>query len=193
MRANNAQATFFVLGQNAEQLPDLIRAQAADGHYVANHTFDHFTLDGISQQGFIEEVQRTEQVLLNITSDLFTIDGRVRYLRPPYGATDNNTRQFAASLGYAVVLWTIDPQDWQRPSTDQIVSHILSHVYPGAIVLMHDGGGDRSQSAEALRRLLPQLAAQGNVFRNISGFYARAHSDGWYVEVLTYNVFDGTI
>lgn len=167
LAANNAQATFFVLVQNAQAQPDLIRAQAAGGHYVANHTFDHHTLDGISRSAFIDEVRNTEQILLGVAQDLFVLDGRVRFLRPPYGATDANTRGLAAELGYAVVLWNVDTQDWRRPGTDVIANHIMTHAFPGAVILMHDGGGDRSQSVAALQTVLPQLAAQGYVFRNI--------------------------
>jgi peptidoglycan/xylan/chitin deacetylase (PgdA/CDA1 family) len=91
----------------------------------------------------------------------------VKYLRPPYGATDQNTLSYADALGYAVVLWDIDPQDWRRPGADVIANHIISSVYPGAIVLSHDGGGDRTQTVEAYRTVLAQLSSQGYVFRNI--------------------------
>jgi peptidoglycan/xylan/chitin deacetylase (PgdA/CDA1 family) len=167
LAANNAHATFFVIGEHAREYPDLIRSQALTGHYVANHTFDHHTLQGITRDLFFQEIKDTEQILLNIAQDLFSLDGRVRFLRPPYGATDANTHTWATELGYAVVLWDVDTRDWSCPGTDFIVSHIMSQANAGAIILMHDGGGDRSQSVEALRTVLPQLSAQGYVFRNI--------------------------
>ena len=107
------------------------------------------------------------QIALDIALDLFGLDRDVRYVRPPYGATDAKTRNYAASLGYAVVMWDIDPQDWRKPGAGVIASHIVSSVYPGAIILMPDGGRDRSQTVVALKRVLRELSAQGYVFRNI--------------------------
>jgi peptidoglycan/xylan/chitin deacetylase (PgdA/CDA1 family) len=88
-------------------------------------------------------------------------------LRPPYGATDPTTFQMAEELGLDITLWTIDTQDWRRPGTEAIVEHILDSVVPGAIILMHDGGGERSQTIAALEQVLPQLAAQGYVFERL--------------------------
>ncbi len=163
----DAQATFFVLGQSAERNAELIRAEAMGGHYVGNHTYDHSSLEGASPEQFMDQVERTKQIILDIALDLFSLDRDVRYVRPPYGATDANTRNYATALGYAVVMWDIDPQDWRNPGSDIIASHIVSSVYPGAIVLMHDGGGDRSQTVVALARVLRELDAQGYVFRNV--------------------------
>jgi peptidoglycan/xylan/chitin deacetylase (PgdA/CDA1 family) len=167
MAKYDAESTFFVLGKQAEAKPDLIRGEAQDGHYVANHTYSHESLQGMSQETFIDEVEKTRQIILDIALDLFSLDKDVRYLRPPYGATDANTRQYAGDLGYAVVLWDIDPQDWRRPGAKVIADHIISSVYPGAIVLMHDGGGDRVQSVTALETVLRELSNQGYVFRNV--------------------------
>jgi peptidoglycan/xylan/chitin deacetylase (PgdA/CDA1 family) len=63
--------------------------------------------------------------------------------------------------------WDIDPQDWRRPGAGQIADHVIANAFPGAIVLFHDGGGDRTQTMEAMGRILPELAAQGYVFRNL--------------------------
>lgn len=162
-----AQATFFVLGQQADSKPDLIRTEVLGEHYVGNHTYDHTSLEGLSPEEFMDEVERTKEAILDAAGDLFTLDHDVRYLRPPYGATDANTRQYAADLGYAVVLWDVDPQDWRRPGAQVIADHILRSVSPGAIVLMHDGGGDRAQSVQALGTVLQELSTQGYAFHNI--------------------------
>ncbi len=164
----NAKATFFVIGDQAQARPDLIRAAAAAGHYIANHTLDHADLTTLGYDGFFREVERTREILLAAAGDLFTLDRDVHYLRPPYGATDAFTRQYAADLGYAVVLWTVDPQDWRRPGAEQIAAHIIAHAGPGSIVLMHDGGGDRSQTVAALRTVLETFSAQGYIFRTIA-------------------------
>lgn len=164
---HEAVATFFNLGQNVATWPDLVREATIRGHYIANHTWDHANLEGITQEQFVSEVERTSDAIFAAAGDLFNLDLNVRYVRPPYGATDANTRQYAANEGMAVVLWTIDTQDWRQPGAEIIAEYLLSSAYPGAIVLMHDGGGDRTQTAEALSLALPQLREQGYVFRNI--------------------------
>jgi peptidoglycan/xylan/chitin deacetylase (PgdA/CDA1 family) len=169
LRQFNAHATFFEVGKSVSAWPDLVRAVALGGHYVADHTWDHSELAGLTKEEFINEAERTRQAILQAAGDLFNLDKDVRYLRPPYGSTDANTRQYAAELSYATVLWDIDPQDWRRPGTEAIADHVLSHVFPGAIVLMHDGGGDRSQSVAALEIILRDLSAKGYKFYNIFG------------------------
>ena len=164
-----AHGTFFVIGSSAKLYPNLVRAEANGGNYVGNHTYTHISLQNVSQQTFMNESELTRQTLLTEAKDIFKLDGDVRYLRPPYGATDGNTRTYAAQLGYQVTLWDIDPMDWRRPGTEAISSHILRNIHPGAIVLMHDGGGDRSQSADALETILRELNARGYKFYNIFG------------------------
>jgi peptidoglycan/xylan/chitin deacetylase (PgdA/CDA1 family) len=163
----NSQGTFFMLGQQVEADPNTVRTTAQGGHYIANHSYSHTSFQGLGPEAFMDEVERTRQAILNAAGDLFSLDKDVRYLRPPYGATDANTRQYAANLGYAVVMWDIDPQDWRQPGADVIAGHIIRSVYPGAIVLMHDGGGARTQSVQALEMVLRELSAQGYAFRNV--------------------------
>ncbi len=158
---NNAQATFFVIGQQVEWAPELAQAETQRGHSVQNHTYDHQSLDGLDQSGFYNEVERTQVIVEQATGILPTC------LRPPYGATDPNTLANIDALGLDVVMWTVDTQDWTRPGTEALVNYILDNVYPGAILLMHDGGGERSQTIAALERVLPQLSAQGYVFERL--------------------------
>jgi peptidoglycan-N-acetylglucosamine deacetylase len=169
LKQYNAHATFFNVGKSVSAWPEVVRTVASAGHYVANHTWDHSALAGLTKEEFVAEAERTRQAILQAAGDLFFLDKDVRYLRPPYGSTDANTRQYAAELGYATVLWDIDPQDWRRPGTEEIADHVLSHVFPGAIVLMHDGGGDRSQSVAALEIILRELSAKGYQFYSIFG------------------------
>ena len=169
LKQYNAHATFFNVGKSVNAWPEEVRAVVQGGHYVANHTWDHSALAGLTKEQFMAEVDRTRQAIVQAAGDLFFLDKDVRYLRPPYGSTDANTRQYAANLGYATVLWDVDPQDWRRPGTEAISDHILSHVFPGAIVLMHDGGGDRTQSVAALEIILRELSAKGYKFYNIFG------------------------
>jgi peptidoglycan/xylan/chitin deacetylase (PgdA/CDA1 family) len=163
----HAQGTFFVVGKQVLEYPDLVRAEVRGGHHVANHSTHHKDLSKLDAAQFTDEVETTRMLLLGTAGDLFTVDPDARYLRPPYGATSANVRQFSAELGYLVTLWDIDPMDWRRPGAKVIAEDIVRSAFPGSIVLLHDGGGERSQSVAALEMVLRELRARGFVFRAI--------------------------
>jgi len=153
-----ARATFFVLGQNVERFQELVEAAHEAGHALGNHTYHHASLAGMSQEDFSRELLETAE-LLGVKAS--------RCMRPPFGATDAFTRVYAAELGYSVVMWNIDTLDWRRPASQEIVHTILEQVYPEAIVLMHDGGGNRDETVAALETVLQQLQARGYTFQPI--------------------------
>jgi peptidoglycan/xylan/chitin deacetylase (PgdA/CDA1 family) len=152
----SAKATFFMLGSEVERNPLTTAAVAEAGHALANHGYNHRSFESITRQGFRREVGSTQE--------LFT-GGGVLCLRPPYGTIDAYTRIYAAELGYRTYLWDVDPQDWRRPGVTTIVNNVLSTAQPGDIVLLHDGGGDRSQTVLALEIILSELTAQGYIFK----------------------------
>lgn len=162
-----AKATFFVVGGRVEERPDQLRATVQAAHYIGNHTFTHPHLAGMPRAEFFEELTKTAAAVQAAASDLLTLDGRMHLMRPPYGSTDENTAAWAAELGHDMVLWDIDPNDWDMPGIEKIATQILGEAKPGAIVLMHDGGGDRSQTVAALHKILPSLAGQGYAFPSL--------------------------
>ena len=85
----------------------------------------------------------------------------------PGGASDEHTRPRAAALGMAIVLWDLETGDWQEPGAEVIAERLVSDARPGAIVLLHDGGGDRTQTVEALAHALPRWSEQGYVCRSL--------------------------
>jgi peptidoglycan/xylan/chitin deacetylase (PgdA/CDA1 family) len=151
----NAHATFFALGDEVEKNPLTTAAVLAAGQGIANHSATHQTFEGITRAGFLREVD-----LLGTLLD----GGDAACLRPPYGAVDAYTRLYAAEVGDRIVLWDIDPQDWRRPGVTTISQNVLQAVEPGDIILLHDGGGDRSQTVLALEIILRELSAQGYTF-----------------------------
>lgn len=157
----DAPATFFVLGQSASRYPEIIERIVEGGHEAENHTFDHIWLDKAPRELFISQVTAADDALHAAAG------GRVdpiACLRPPYAAMNEHTRDLAAELGKSIVLWSVDTQDWRRPGADQIASHVMTNVRPGAIVLMHDGGGERSQTVAALATVLEGLTGRGYAF-----------------------------
>ncbi|MCY4087634.1 MAG: polysaccharide deacetylase family protein [Actinomycetia bacterium] len=154
-------ATFFLLGVEVAKFPHIANAIVDAGHEAENHTFDHVRLDETSREDIVSQVLSTDQALRDAVGERVE---PIACLRPPYGATDKRVNRIAAELGKAIVPWTVDPQDWRRPGAAQIASHVLANVHPGAIVLLHDGGRERSQTVAALETVLRGLSKRGYVF-----------------------------
>ncbi|MBU1375269.1 MAG: glycosyltransferase [Alphaproteobacteria bacterium] len=166
LKAKHAPATFFVIGKNMSENPDLVAREVDEGHNVGNHTWTHPN---------IGEVPVAEtSVELSATQRLFeTITGRsMRLFRPPYfGDAEPSTPQEVAPLldgqaqGYVTVGLRIDPDDWKKPEPQHIIDTTISRladtVRPGQIVLLHDSGGDRSRTVQALPALIDAIRAHG--------------------------------
>ncbi|MBX3000647.1 MAG: polysaccharide deacetylase family protein [Caldilineaceae bacterium] len=152
----NAKATFFVVGRAAQASPATIKAIYEAGHGVGNHSWSHRKLVGLSAKTFSDEMVSTSNAIGSYAASC---------MRPPYGATDASTYSYSTNLGYSVVLWSIDPVDWKRPGVNAIANHVLNRAFPGAIVVLHDGGGDRSQTVAATEIILRELSAQGYTFK----------------------------
>ena len=163
LKAANVKAAFFLVGVNAEHYPGLVRRIVNEGHEIGNHTYYHANLALCWPEHIRLELNAT-QILLE------TITGRsTTFFRPPYAADTSPSRlseliplQIAQDLNYLVVLENIDPQDWARPGADVIVQRIKQQRRDGSIILLHDAGGDRSQTVEALPRILDWLKVRGD-------------------------------
>jgi peptidoglycan/xylan/chitin deacetylase (PgdA/CDA1 family) len=150
-----ARATFFVLGRSAAAHPELVRQEFAAGHGVGNHTWSHRRLTGLRGAQLAAEVSATSSAIQRITG------APVRCLRPPFAAVDAASADRVRALGLRLVLWDVDPDDWLRPGARTIAGRVLGRVRSGDVVLMHDGGGDRSQTMAALEQVLATLSARG--------------------------------
>jgi peptidoglycan/xylan/chitin deacetylase (PgdA/CDA1 family) len=156
LEANNAKATFFQLGQNAQRDPARSRAVLAAGHALGNHSWDHPDMTTLTRAQMDQQISSTQNLLEGLGAE-------VNCFRPPYGAHNTTVNQAITDAGLQRQLWNEDTKDWSRPGVDAIVNVLLGAT-PGDVVLMHDGGGDRSQTVEALEIALPQLAAKGYKF-----------------------------
>lgn len=153
--ANHVHATFFMIGKHVEQYPDVAKAVVQAGHAIGNHTYSHPDLTSEPELHVGAELARAEASIASATGV------RPRLFRPPYGDEDRSTLHESRQLGYVAVEWSVNSKDYRMPGTDAIVTNVLAHVHNGAIVLLHDGGGDRSQTVEAVARLIPQLQRRG--------------------------------
>jgi peptidoglycan/xylan/chitin deacetylase (PgdA/CDA1 family) len=147
-------ATFCIIGRMIGQYdPNLIRRVVAEGHTLCNHTWTHdLNLRTRSEEQIRSELQRTNDAIHAIVPG-----APILYFRNPGGNFSPLTVAVARSMGMESLDWNVDPADWSRPGVQSIINNVLTHTHPGSIVLMHDGGGDRSQTVEALHTILPNL------------------------------------
>lgn len=151
------KATFFVLGRQAEQYPELVRQEIRDGMEVGNHTWAHINLKQHSAAYIRKDLVKSQTLLERLTQK------PVIWMRPPYGAYNRQVLQVVDSLNLKMVLWswTEDSRDWANPGRDVIVSRVIKHIQPGDIVLFHDAGGNRSETVAALPIILRDLQMLG--------------------------------
>lgn len=151
-------ATFFVVGSWAKAYPGLVARTRAEGHKVSNHSWNHPELWDLTSPQVVKELTSTQAV----------IGGPPKCFRPPYGATNDRVHEAAGSAGFGYsVLWSAGGNDWQRPGEKAIVDDVVNRMTPGGIALMHDGGGNRSQTVGALDDMIRQLRARGYTFRTL--------------------------
>jgi peptidoglycan/xylan/chitin deacetylase (PgdA/CDA1 family) len=151
LTSTRSTATFFEMGNHVAAYPALTRAVRAQGSRVGNHTYDHPDLTKLSAERLRWELEHGPAA---------------RCVRPPYGATDPAVRAAIGRIGARQVLWTVDTVDWSRPGAGVIAQRASGpNVRAGSIVLMHDGGGDRSETVRALPAIIQNLHLRGYVVR----------------------------
>ncbi|MGV9994344.1 glycosyltransferase [Streptomyces sp. NPDC003374] len=169
LRKHHAHAVFFVTGTMASRHPELVKRMVAEGHEVGLHTFNHPDLSYQSKERIDWELSQNQLAITGAAGV------RTSLFRPPYSsfadAMDNSSwpvTQYIGARGYITVVNTADSEDWQRPGVGEIIRRATPRGGKGAIVLMHDSGGDRHQTVRALDRYIPELRARGYRFDNLT-------------------------
>ena len=150
----NVKATFFVVGRRERAFHTAMMAAIGRGHVIGDHTAGHRRLARLAPAEQYEEMLAPLQWLAQFGLP------RPQLFRPPYGSFDEATFEGLRRLGMLMVLWSVDSKDYERPGVRQIVDRVVAAARPGAIVLMHDGGGDRSQTVAAIPRIVKRLRAK---------------------------------
>jgi cellulose synthase/poly-beta-1,6-N-acetylglucosamine synthase-like glycosyltransferase/peptidoglycan/xylan/chitin deacetylase (PgdA/CDA1 family)/spore germination protein YaaH len=171
LRKYNAKATFFIIGQEGNLYPGILRREIKEGHDIGNHTFTHPNLEKISPRRALIEINATEHLLES------KLGRKTLLFRPPYGEDiEPSTPAQITSLldisrkGYYTIGLGVDPLDWENPPADEIARRVVSGIESGKgnIVLLHDGGGDRTQTLMALPLILKALQSRGYSFVGVS-------------------------
>ncbi len=182
LKQKNVPAVFFVIGNMANQRPDILQREYAEGHEIGNHTFTHPRFDDIPQSELRWQLNLTQRLIestLGVKSILF---------RPPYGidhqpeyAEEVSQLPLAQEMGYLIVGQRIDPDDWSlrdgKPiPAKEIVDSVLRQADKGNIILLHDGGGDRSQTLTALPKIIDALRARGYQFVSVADLLGKTRA-----------------
>ncbi|MFF8400959.1 glycosyltransferase [Streptomyces sp. NPDC014846] len=169
LKKHHAHAVFFVTGTMSSRYPELVKRMVDEGHEVGLHTFNHPDLSYQSKKRIDWELS-TNQLAITGAAGV-----RTSLFRPPYSsfadAMDDKSwpvTEYIGTRGYITVVNNTDSEDWKKPGVDEIIRRATPHGGKGAIVLMHDSGGDRHQTVQALDRFLPTLQQQGYRFDNLT-------------------------
>lgn len=167
LRESQAPATFFVVGQNVQKNPNIVRQIFKEGHIIGNHSFSHKKLSFKKQSDLEKEVEATEMEIATV------INLRPRFFRSPFGFLTTFSALILEKKGYQIISWSVDPQDYKKNKNSQeIAKEILKEVKPGAIILLHDGrevkeGSNPQVTVDTLKEIIPQLLRQGYQFVTI--------------------------
>jgi peptidoglycan/xylan/chitin deacetylase (PgdA/CDA1 family) len=162
LKQNKIKATFFLIGQNLKHFPKIAQQIVADGHTLGNHTWHHWRKLMMAFTAS-HELEDTAQLMYEVTGVQTSL------FRPPNGFLHNGLVDYALKRKDAVVLWSLDSEDWRgsQTSVEKIVNRVVTGVKPGGIILMHDGGGDRSRTVQALPKIIEQLTNLGYKFVSV--------------------------
>ena len=152
LKERGVKATFFLIGENADKNPEIVKRMAEEGHLIGNHTYHHVELTKVSENEARLELADTSAVIVRITGK------EPEYMRPPFGAWQRKLEQEIQMLP---VLWTIDPLDWTTENQDEIVNKVVTEAEENDIILLHDC---YKSSIEAGLRIIDILQEEGFVF-----------------------------
>lgn len=160
LAAHHIKATFFVIGENVAEYPEIVARAAREGHEIANHSWSHPNLGKMSDESVRRQLQQTDDAIKNATGKRPTL------LRPPYGSiTAREKRWIHDEFGYDIILWDVDPYDWKRPGPAVVRARILNETRAGSIVLSHD---IHPGTIEAMPSTFDELEAKGFKFVTVS-------------------------
>ncbi|MBI0577198.1 polysaccharide deacetylase family protein [Neobacillus cucumis] len=162
------KATFFIVGKNVTQSQHQILKQLiSNGNVLGNHTWNHPNITKLSQKKLTEEIESTNQVIKKITNQ------EVQIFRPPYGEITEESEGTVLGLGLIPVLWDLDTLDWNLSIQEPIEERVSRQIQRDHIILMHDGGGRREKTVEALPKIIEYLKNQDYEFLTIPEYFRK--------------------
>lgn len=170
LKEKDVKATFFMLGENVQQYPDLAAQVAQAGHEIGSHAYTHRYLKDLSRETCAKELDDTEQLLEKIAA-------RPQLFRPPGGLFDDAVLAEAEQRGYTMILWSVDPTDWKRPGVKFVVETVLKKARAGGIILLHDGLYPLP-TPQAIGQIIDRLRARGYVIVTVGDLLQYEEAQG---------------
>lgn len=169
LKRAGVKATFFMLGDHAEEYPEAAKRVAAEGHEIGNHSYDHHVLFYYTEEELEKEIKDAENAIYKITGI------RTKYFRPPKAWVTDKEKKKIGEMGYRIILWSLNSKDWVTFDDKYIIRYILRHIRPGDIILFHDSGGvfgteggSRDETVKTIPRLTEKLKGMGYRFVTIT-------------------------
>ncbi|HEY9703391.1 MAG TPA: polysaccharide deacetylase family protein, partial [Allocoleopsis sp.] len=167
LKKEKIKATFFWIGKNLKEYPQIGKKVVAQGHAIGNHTWHHW-YHRMSPQLAAKEIDDTSKLITQVTGVKTTL------FRPPGGFLHNGVADYAKKKNYLIAMWKADSVDYSRPGVDKMVNKVMKEIQNGGMILMHDGGGDRSQTVKAVPIIINKLKKQGYKFVTVPELLAMA-------------------
>jgi peptidoglycan-N-acetylglucosamine deacetylase len=160
LKDRNVKATFYVIGKNVVQYPEIVQRMIDEGHEVGNHTWNHPALTKLSSVAVADEIQKTTKAIIDACGTAPTT------MRPPYGATNAAlNKRMSQEFGLPVILWSVDPQDWKIRRASHVSNHLIQNTSVGDILLAHD---IHASTVDAMPATLDALLAKGYKFATVT-------------------------
>lgn len=167
LKKEKTKATFFWIGGNLKKNPQIGKKVVAQGHAIGNHTWHHW-YHRMSPQLAAKEIDDTSKLITQVTGV------KTSLFRPPGGFLHNGVVDYAKKKNYLIAMWKADSVDYSRPGVDKVVNRVMKEIQNGGMILMHDGGGDRSQTVKAVPIIINKLKKQGYKFVTVPELLAMA-------------------
>lgn len=152
LKDRNVKATFFLLGEQVELYPDIVKRMYEEGHLIGNHSYDHVNLGAMCESDACDQIKRTNDAIYKVTGEY------PEFLRPPFGSVKDNVDK---DMNMIVTLWDIDTRDWEVQNVASIESKVLGKAKDGEIILMHDA---YATSVTAALDLIDKMKQDGYEF-----------------------------
>ncbi|TWD98844.1 peptidoglycan/xylan/chitin deacetylase (PgdA/CDA1 family) [Neobacillus bataviensis] len=157
------KATFFMIGEQMKDQPGIVKLAAEQGHEIGNHTYSHPKLSALTPAECLAEIESNEQIIRELTGQAPVV------FRPPYLDYNQDTISIVESKGYSMIgALNLEAQDWEQPGVEHILSASRKSVRNGSILIFHDGYGDRSQTIQAVKKLVSELKSEGYQLLTVS-------------------------
>ncbi len=167
----NVKATFFVMGVNAKQHPELMHKIIKQGHEIGNHSTYHNKLNRKSVEAIIKDLSYTDKIIRG-----YGYNKEITF-RAPFGLTSNNVTTALTEMNKRHILFEFLPQDWTKISADEITRHVTSRLRPGLIITLHDGGKNRQNTVIATEQIIEILKSKGYKFLTVSEMFEQKSID----------------